>query len=81
MIKATLSTRPHCAAGGIVMQFLFNTSAPQVRGAHDAEFVCVDERAYLVAEANDVKAGDLVIEHLELDSMSGGRVLAPWTSA
>lgn len=45
-------------AGDIVMRRLVNTSAPQVKGAHDAEFVCVGERAYLVAEANDVKAGE-----------------------
>lgn len=45
-------------AGDIVMRQLVNTSAPQVKGAHDAEFVCVGERAYLVAEANDVKAGE-----------------------
>jgi hypothetical protein len=45
-------------AGDIVMRHLVNTSAPQVKGAHDAEFVCVGEKAYLVAEANDVKAGE-----------------------
>lgn len=45
-------------AGDTVMQGLINTSAPQVKGAHDAEFVCIGERAYLVAEANDVKAGE-----------------------
>jgi predicted neuraminidase len=45
-------------AGDIVMQRLVRVSAPQVKGAHDAEFVCVGERAYLVAEANDVKAGE-----------------------
>lgn len=45
-------------AGDIVMQRLINTSAPQVKGAHDAEFVCLGERAYVVAEANDVKAGE-----------------------
>lgn len=45
-------------AGDIVMQRLVNTSAPQVKGAHDAEFVCVGERAYIVAEANDEKAGE-----------------------
>jgi len=43
-------------AGDIVMRRLVNTSAPRVKGAHDAEFVCVGEKAYLVAEANDVKA-------------------------
>lgn len=45
-------------AGDIVMRRLVNTSAPQVKGAHDAEFVCVGDRAYLVVEANDVKAGE-----------------------
>lgn len=45
-------------ASDIVMQRLINTSAPQVKGAHDAEFVCVSDRAYIVTEANDVKAGE-----------------------
>ncbi len=45
-------------AGDAVMSRLVNTSAPQVKGAHDAEFVCVGERAYIVAEANDVKGGE-----------------------
>lgn len=45
-------------AGDIVMRRLVNTSAPQVKGAHDAEFVCVGERAYIVTEANDVQAGE-----------------------
>ena len=45
-------------AGDIVMQRLVNTSAPQVKGAHDAEFVCVGDKAYIVTEANDVKAGE-----------------------
>ena len=45
-------------AGDIVMQRLVNTSAPGVKGAHDAEFVCVGDRAYVVTEANDLKAGE-----------------------
>ncbi|MBN8418394.1 MAG: exo-alpha-sialidase [Verrucomicrobia bacterium] len=45
-------------AGDIVMRRLVNTSAPQVKGAHDAEFVCVGDRAYIVTEANDVRAGE-----------------------
>lgn len=45
-------------AGDAVMQRLVNISAPCVKGAHDAEFVCVGERAYIVAEANDVRAGE-----------------------
>ena len=45
-------------AGDSVMRRLVNASAPRVKGAHDAEFVCVGDRAYLVTEANDVKAGE-----------------------
>jgi predicted neuraminidase len=45
-------------AGDAVMQRLINVSAPQVKGAHDAEFVCVGDRAYIVSEANDVRAGE-----------------------
>ena len=41
-----------------MLKTLVNTSAPQVKGAHDAEFVCVGERAYVVAEANDLKGGE-----------------------
>ncbi len=45
-------------AGDVVMRGLVNTSAPRVKGAHDAELVCAGERAYVVAEANDEKAGE-----------------------
>lgn len=45
-------------AGDAVMERLINTSAPRVKGAHDAEFVCVGERAYIVTEANDRKEGE-----------------------
>ncbi|MCX6836324.1 MAG: exo-alpha-sialidase, partial [Verrucomicrobia bacterium] len=44
-------------AGDIVMQRLIRVSAPQVKGAHDAEFVCVGERAYIVEHDNDVSPG------------------------
>ena len=44
-------------AGDIVMQRIFRVSAPQVKGAHDAEFVCVRERAYIVEHDNDVTPG------------------------
>src|SRR5207302_11387962 len=37
---------------------LVNTSSPRVKGAHDAEFVCVGDRAFIVTEANDRKAGE-----------------------
>ena len=44
-------------AGDIVMQRLIKVSAPQVKGAHDAEFVCIGERAYIVEHDNDVAPG------------------------
>ena len=45
-------------AANRVMERLVNVTAPQVKGAHDAEFVCVGDRAFVVAEANDVQAGE-----------------------
>ncbi len=45
-------------AGDRVLRGLLNVSAPQVKGAHDAEFVIVGDRAFVVSEANDVKAGE-----------------------
>jgi hypothetical protein len=44
-------------AGDIVMQRLIKVSAPQVKGAHDAEFVCIGDRAYIVEHDNDVAPG------------------------
>lgn len=44
-------------AGDIVMQRLVRVTAPQVKGAHDAEFVCVGDRAYIVEHDNDVTPG------------------------
>ena len=44
-------------AGDLVMRRLIRVSAPQVKGAHDAEFVCVGERAYIVEHDNDVQPG------------------------
>lgn len=45
-------------AGDKVMARLINVTAPQVKGAHDAEFVIVKDKAYIVAEANDVQPGE-----------------------
>lgn len=45
-------------AGDDVLARLVNVSGPNVKGAHDAEFVCVGDRAYIVAEANDMKPGE-----------------------
>ncbi|MBR9776127.1 MAG: exo-alpha-sialidase [Cytophagales bacterium] len=41
-----------------VLSGLVKVTAPEVKGAHDAEFVLVDDYAYIVAEVNDLKAGE-----------------------
>jgi len=46
------------AAADKVIAGLVKVTAPQVKGAHDAEFVCVGERAYVVSEVNDLKGGE-----------------------
>jgi len=45
------------AAADAVLERLVRVSAPQVKGAHDAEFVCVGGRAYIVEHDNDVAPG------------------------
>ena len=40
-----------------VMAGLIKVTAPQAKGAHDAEFVCVGDRAYVVEHDNDVAPG------------------------
>ncbi len=44
-------------AGDLVMERLVRVSAPEVKGAHDSEFVCVGDRAYIVDHSNDVAPG------------------------
>jgi len=41
-----------------VLEGLVNTSAPEVKGAHDAEMAIVNGRAYIVSEANEVRPGE-----------------------
>jgi len=45
------------AAADEVLARLVRVSAPQVKGAHDAEFVCVGDRGYVVEHDNDVQPG------------------------
>ena len=45
-------------AGDLVMQRLVTITAPQIKGAHDAEMAIVGRHAYVVAEVNDVKGGE-----------------------
>ena len=44
-------------AGDMVMQRLHRVTAPHVKGAHDAEFVCIGGRAYIVEHDNDIQPG------------------------
>ena len=67
-------------AGDVVMQRLVRVTAPQVKGAHDAEFVCVGERAYIVEHDNDVAPGHgagvamyCVSDGRELEDAYGGK--------
>ncbi len=46
------------AAADRVLQGLVPVTAPQVKGAHDAEMALVGDRAYIVAEVNDVRPGE-----------------------
>ncbi len=45
-------------AGDRVLAGLIKVTASQVKGAHDAELVIVGDRAYIVAEVNDDRAGE-----------------------
>lgn len=51
-------------AANRVMARLVRVSAPHVRGAHDAEFVCVGHRAYVVEHDNDVQPGHGAGRHM-----------------
>ncbi len=44
-------------AGDRVLAGLVRVTASQVKGAHDAEFVCVGDKAYIVEHDNDVEPG------------------------
>lgn len=46
------------AAANKVMQRLVTVTGPEVKGAHDAEFVIAGGKAYIVMMANDVQPGE-----------------------
>lgn len=46
------------SAGDRVLAGLIKVTAPEVKGAHDAEFAIVDDKAYIVAEVNDERGGE-----------------------
>jgi hypothetical protein len=45
-------------AANRVLERLVNVTGPEAKGTHDADFVCVGDRAFVVAEANDVQPGE-----------------------
>lgn len=45
-------------AGNRVMERLVTVTGKEVKGAHDAEMVLTGNRAYIVAEVNDTRAGE-----------------------
>jgi len=45
-------------AGDQVLTGLVNVCRPQVKGAHDSDFVVVDGKAYIVYMANDIQPGE-----------------------
>ena len=46
------------AAADVVLRRLIPVTAPQVKGAHDADLAIVDGRAYIVAMVNDIRPGE-----------------------
>lgn len=46
------------AAGNRALENAVTVTGPNVKGAHDAQFVIADDKAYIVYEANDVQAGE-----------------------
>ena len=46
------------ASGDRVLESLVNVCGPQVRGAHDSDFLVVDGTAYIVYMANDERLGE-----------------------
>ncbi|MCG8601500.1 MAG: exo-alpha-sialidase [Verrucomicrobiales bacterium] len=45
-------------AGDLVLEHLVTVTAPQVKGAHDAEMAIVGDKAYIVAEVDDEATGE-----------------------
>ena len=46
------------AAADAVMADLVNVCAPKVKGAHDSDFLIVDDKAYIIYMANDVQPSE-----------------------
>lgn len=70
-------------AANKVLEGLVQVSGPQVKGAHDAEMVLVGNKAYIVAEVSDQRAGEsagwpeiyIALSIVNLDSLAVERVI------
>ncbi len=51
-------------AGNRVLDGLVRITASRVKGAHDAEFVCAGDHAYVVEHDNDIQPGHGIWEHV-----------------
>lgn len=65
--------------GDTVMARLENICQPQVKGAHDSDFLIIDGKAYVIYMANDVQAGeapnwDFVYDELSVVDVASGKV-------
>ncbi len=58
VIGELMARPPVKATADRVLQGLVPVTAPQVKGSHDAEMALVGDRAYIVAEVNDVRPGE-----------------------
>ena len=57
-------------AGDRAMAGMLCVTAPSVKGAHDAQFVLADGKAYIVYEANDVKPGESALDENQYAALS-----------
>ncbi|MCX5659190.1 MAG: sialidase family protein [Planctomycetota bacterium] len=74
------------AAADRVLAGLANICLPQVKGAHDSDFLIVDDLAYVVSMANDVQPGEdprwpYVYDTLTIVEAATGKVLETTTFA
>ncbi len=68
--KLLASARDPKAAADDVLAGLMKISAPEVKGAHDAEMAIVSGKAYIVYEANDKEPGENAAWHYVYAAMS-----------
>ncbi|MBQ2118667.1 MAG: exo-alpha-sialidase [Clostridia bacterium] len=58
------------AAGERAMERMIPVTAPEVKGAHDAQFITAEGKAYIVYEADNFKAGESALNENEYAALS-----------